>query len=149
MCSMTWGHSGGVLFKPPSPLGETCGFQQTTILNFDMFAILGTCISGGRALPPGLNNTRGNVSSSLEAPFASARFDITICQAMRNHPPTPQGLQVSAKWGARVSRPPQRLQLNTQWGGRASRPPQRLQLSTAHLLVYLLVYLFVYRTAKK
>ena len=37
MCVMTWWRTGGELLKPPSPLGETYDFQQTTISKFTMF----------------------------------------------------------------------------------------------------------------
>ena len=74
---MTWGHSGGVLFKPLPSLGETCDFQQTMILKFNILVILRNCISGGRALPRGLNSTRGNVSSSPRPHFPSMQSLIT------------------------------------------------------------------------
>ena len=37
---MTWGRTGGELFKPPFSLGETYDFQQTMILKFEIFQFL-------------------------------------------------------------------------------------------------------------
>ena len=96
MCSMTWGRTGGELFKPPSPLGKTHGYQETMILNSWTFAFLRICNSGGRALLRGLNRARGNGPSSLGQLFASRRF-ATI--RARPRPTTPATGNVWSKGG--------------------------------------------------